>query len=69
MWLIFAVSLALSGCVSSTAKPTQTATLPVRPELTSLTTTSDGGIMMDRRDAAELLIYLEQLERMVGVDD
>ena len=66
--LIFALSLLASGCVSSIAKQTQTATLPVRPELTSLTTTSNGGIMMDKRDAAELLIYLEQLERMVGND-
>ena len=69
VWLIFAVTLALSGCASLTARQTQTATLPVRPELTSLTVTSDGGIMMDKRDAAELLIYLEQLERMVGAND
>ena len=41
----------------------------MRPELTSLRATPDGGIMMDKRDAAELLIYLEQLERMVGIND
>ena len=41
----------------------------MRPELASLTTTSDGGIMMDKRDAAELLVYIEQLERMVGIND
>ena len=43
--------------------------IPVRPALTSLTATSDGGIVMDKRDAAELLIYIEQLERMVGIND
>ena len=40
--------------------------IPVRPALTSLTATSDGGITMDKRDAAELLIYIESLETMVG---
>ena len=69
VWLIFALILALSGCVSSTAGQTQATTLPIRPELTSLTVTSDGGIIMDRQDAAELLIYLEQLERVVGIND
>ena len=41
----------------------------MRPELTSLAVTSDGGIMMDKRDAAELLIYIDQLERVVGIND
>ena len=42
-------------------------TLPARPELTSLVALPDGGIMMDRRDAAELLIYIEALEQAAGV--
>ena len=54
--------LALPGCASLTARPIQ-AVIPVRPALTSLTATSDGGIVMDKRDAAELLIYIEALER------
>ena len=41
--------------------------LPVRPALTSLVVTPEGGIMMDKRDAAELLIYIEALERACGV--
>ena len=64
--LLCAMILALPGCVSSTARPTQA--LPIRPELTSLTATSDGGIMMGKRDAAELLIYIEALEAAAGVN-
>ena len=41
--------------------------MPTKPVLTSLTMTSDGGIMMDKRDAGELLIYIEALERVAGV--
>ena len=63
--LLCVMILLMPGCVSSTARPTQT--LPVRPELTSLTATGDGGIMMDKRDAAELLIYIEALEQACGV--
>ena len=66
-WLIFAVTLLASGCVSSTARTTRMETLPARPELTSLVALPDGGIMMDRRDAAELLIYIEALEQACGV--
>ena len=40
----------------------------MRPALTSLTATSDGGIVMDKRDAAELLIYIEALEVAAGVN-
>ena len=64
--LLCAMTLLLPGCVSSTARPTQA--LPIRPELTSLTATSDGGIMMGKRDAAELLIYIEALEAAAGVN-
>ena len=63
--LLCAMILLLPGCASSTARPTQA--LPIRPELTSLTATSDGGITMDKRDAAELLIYIEALERAAGM--
>ena len=64
--LLCALILLVNGCVSSTAGPTRT--LPVRPELTSLTATGDGGIMMNKRDAAELLIYIEALEAACGVN-
>lgn len=40
--------------------------MPIKPALTSLVVTPEGGIMMDRRDAAELLIYIESLERACG---
>lgn len=42
------------------------AEVPPRPVLTSLTATSDGGITMNKHDAAELLIYIEALERATG---
>jgi hypothetical protein len=64
-WLISALILLSSGCVSSTTRPIPAEAIPVRPELSSLTGTPDGGIMMDKRDAAELLIYIELLERTV----
>ena len=63
--LLCVMILLLPGCVSSTAG--QTRMLPIRPELTSLMATSDGGIMMNKRDAAELLIYIEALEQACGV--
>ena len=67
-WLLFALTLLLPGCVSLTSKPIPAVeTLPTRPALTSLTATSDGGITMDKRDAAELLIYIEALERAAGM--
>ena len=65
-WLIFAAILLTPGCASLAAKPNPTM-LPTKPVLTSLTVTSDGGIRMDKRDAAELLIYIEALERAAGV--
>ena len=67
--LMFALILALSGCASLGQPTSNTATtsLPIRPVLTSLKITDEGGIMMDKRDAAELLIYIEALERACGV--
>ena len=64
--LIFAAILLVSGCVNSIVKPNPTLSLPVRPDLTSLTATPDGGICLDRHDAAELLLYIEALERGAG---
>ena len=64
-WLLFALTLLLPGCASLAGNsPAQaTTTLPTRPPLESLTATSDGGIRLDKRDAADLLIYIEALER------
>ena len=45
----------------------QTPQLPVKPVLTSLTVRDDGGISMDKHDAAELLLYIEALERAAGM--
>ena len=64
--LLCALILLLPGCANLTARPIPAA-IPVRPELTSLAATSEGGIMLDRRDAAALLIYIEALERACGV--
>ena len=52
--------LLLSGCANSNIKPT----LPPAPVLESLEATSEGGICMDRQDAQELLLYIDQLERL-----
>lgn len=60
--LISAMLLLTNGCTSLTSKPIPMER-PIRPQLTSLKATSDGGIIMDKRDAAELLIYIEALER------
>ena len=65
-WLLFALTLLLPGCVSLTSKPAP-AQLPIKPALTSLTQTSDGGITMNKHDAAELLLYIEALERAAGM--
>ena len=64
--MLFATSLLLPGCVSLTSKPAP-AQLPIKPALTSLTQTSDGGITMNKHDAAELLLYIEALERAAGM--
>ena len=64
--LLCAMILLLPGCANLTARPIPAA-LPVKPELTSLAATSEGGIAMDKRDAAELLIYIEALERAAGM--
>ena len=63
--LLCALILLLPGCANLTARPIPAA-LPVKPELTILAATSEGGIAMDKRDAAELLIYIEALERACG---
>ncbi len=59
--------LLLNGCAGLTpARPGQDRTmvrLPPRPALTSLQGTPEGGIIMNKHDAAELLIYIESLER------
>lgn len=52
--------LLMSGCGASKSSVTAP---PPRPRLESLIATDDGGICMDRQDAAELLLYLDQLER------
>ena len=67
--LMFALILALSGCASLGQPTSNTATtsLPIRPVLTSLKITDEGGIMMDKRDAAELMIYIEALELAAGM--
>ena len=41
--------------------------LPIRPVLNSLEIMDEGGIMMDKHDAAELLLYIEALERAAGM--
>ena len=68
-WLIFAMILLLPGC-TSLGQPTSNqaaTTLPIRPVLNSLKIMDDGGIMMDKHDAAELLLYIEALERAAGM--
>ena len=40
---------------------------PIKPALASLEVTPEGGIMMNKRDAAELLLYIEALERAAGM--
>ena len=57
--MLLLVTLWVNGC----AVTTQTAPPPPRPTLESLMPTTDGGITMNGQDAAELLRYLDQLER------
>ena len=53
--------LALSGCAGlREVKPMP----PSAPILESLTINPDGSMCMDRQDSAELLLYVDQLERM-----
>lgn len=58
LWL--AILLA-SDCASSASRPR---VLPPAPILESSTSQSDGGICLGRADTAELLLYIETLERM-----
>ena len=69
VWLIFAATLVTPGCASLAGNNQErgATALPVRPALTSLVVTPEGGIMMDKRDAAELLIYIEALELAAGM--
>ena len=65
--LLCAMILLLNGCAGLTpTRPGQdrtTVQLLPRPALTSLQKTPEGGISMNKHDAAELLIYIESLER------
>jgi len=62
--MLLLLILLLNGCASSAATRQ---TPPPRPTLQSLTPTSDGGICMDRADAQELLLYINQLQGLLGV--
>ena len=53
--------LLASGCG---ALKTRHAVLPPSPVLESSTINADGGICIDSADTAELLLYIEHLERM-----
>ena len=53
--------LLASGCG---ALKTRHAVLPPSPVMESSTINADGGICIDRADTAELLLYIEHLERM-----
>ena len=59
MLTVLLLALLMSGCAGSVP----VAPRPPRPTLESLMPTNDGGICMDRGDAAELLLYLDALER------
>ena len=64
--LLFALTLLVSGCLASIQGPISSPVMiPTRPDLTSLEERPDSGITMDKRDAGELLIYIETLERAV----
>ena len=66
--LLFVAILGLSGCVSSAHQNNPApAMLITKPILYSITVTPDGGICMDKHDAAALLIYIETIERAAGV--
>lgn len=58
--LLFSVSV--SGCVT-TGGQAEPAPLPPRPTLESMTENEQGGICIDRQDTAELLHYIDALER------
>ena len=61
-------AILLASCSASLTQPVSNSpTVITSPTLTSLTALPSGGISMDKRDAAELLIYIEALERAAGV--
>lgn len=63
------LGLTSSGChlIAPLLRPSQPPIPPARPELQSLAKQPDGGICMDANDAAELLIYIEELEQEIGL--
>ncbi|QBJ00993.1 hypothetical protein Rostov7_00001 [Vibrio phage Rostov 7] len=52
----------IQGCALTSAYE-EMPTLPTKPQLPSLQRTPDGGIMLDKRDAGELMRYILDLER------
>lgn len=61
--ILFMLTLFLLGCVSLTTQTGQTKTKPTRPILSSITGNEMGGICMDKRDSAALLMYIDELEQ------
>lgn len=57
------IALALIPLANGCAATTQIAPPPPRPTLESMQPTNDGGLTMNRQDAMELLLYIDQLER------
>ena len=66
---VLILSLALSSCVNLTADGQSRNQKPLRPTLTSLTVTDEGGICMNKPDTALLLKYINALERECGIGD
>lgn len=58
--LMFSLTLLLNGCAGSTSSRLEP--LP-RPLLESSRTNAEGGICLDKADTAELLLYIDALER------
>lgn len=70
--MLLCVPLLLMSCNGSLMRPAESVTSPnptliSKPTLSSLKTLPDGGISMNKHDAAELLIYIEALEKACGV--
>ena len=58
--LTLLLTLLVSGCASLTNSRPE---LPPRPLLESSRVDSEGGICINRADTAELMLYIEALER------